>query len=237
MIARSKMISVLGLSLALLGASAWADKEAKTTAKVNEPAPAFTLKDTKGVDHKLSDYAGKIVVLEWFNPDCPFCEGVYKNGVVKKTIDEIKKIDSNVVYLAINSTAQNKTKEEVIASSDKFLNDQKMTSVPVLVDFEGTTGHAYGAKTTPHMFVIDTKGVLRYAGAITDDKSFKKTDATNYVINAVRQIKNGETVSPDNTQSWGCGVKYANKTEGDMGHGPKAAPGEKHETPGQGHSH
>lgn len=210
--ARTKMITILGLSLALMGsAAAFAgDKDGKdtkkATAKIGEAAPAFTLKDTKGNEVKLSDYTGKIVVLEWFNPDCPFCEGVYKKGIVKKTIDEAKAIDPNVVYIAVNSTA-NKPQDEVVATSDKFLTDQKMTSIPVLMDYSGATGRAYGAKTTPHMFIIDGKGVLVYAGALTE--KFDKEDSTNYVVNTIKQMKAGETVTPNTTKSWGCSVKYA----------------------------
>jgi peroxiredoxin len=221
--ARTKMMSVLGLSLAVLGAAAWAGddkgKEAKG-AKVGEAAPAFTLKDTKGQTHNLSDFAGKIVVIEWFNNDCPYCVGVYEKGVVKKTLDQLKEIDAGIVYLAINSTA-NKPMEDVVLGSDEFLAKNNI-NIPMLMDYDGKTGHAYGAKTTPHMFVIDDKGVLRYQGAFTDDSSAKKADATNYVITAVQQIKAGETVSPDYVKSWGCSVKYAksnkdNKSQGKGG--------------------
>jgi peroxiredoxin len=211
------MFSILGLSLALVGSgAAFAQKDTKkAAAKVGEAAPAFTLKDTKGTEHKLSEYAGKTVILEWFNPDCPFCEGVYKKGLVKKTIDDCKAIDPNIVYIAVNSTA-NKPEDEVVAISDKFLTEQKMTSIPVLMDYSGATGHAYGAKTTPHMFIIDGKGTLVYAGALTE--KFDKEDSTNYVVNAVKQMKAGETVAPSTTKSWGCSVKYTSanseKSEG-----------------------
>jgi peroxiredoxin len=159
--ARTRMMSVLGLSLAVLGAAAWAGdekekgKEAKG-AKVGEAAPAFTLKDTKGQAHSLSDFAGKIVVIEWFNNDCPYCVNVYEKGVVKKTLDQLKEIDTNIVYLAINSTA-NKPMEDVVMGSDEFLTKNNI-DIPLLLDYDGKTGHAYGAKTTPHMFVIDDKG-------------------------------------------------------------------------------
>jgi peroxiredoxin len=221
--ARTKLLSVLGLSVAVLGAAAWTGdkdkKDEKAAAKIGQPAPAFTLKDTKGTDHTLSDFSGKIVVIEWFNPDCPYCKGVYEKGIVKTTLDQLKEVDPGIVYLAINSTTFGPggayTRDEVIEQSDSYLAAQKI-SIPVLIDYEGTTGRAYDAKTTPHMFVIDDKGVLRYHGAFTDDNNFKKTDYTNYVVDAVKQIKAGETVSPDYVKSWGCGVKYAkgSKNEG-----------------------
>jgi peroxiredoxin len=182
--------------------------KAKAAAKIGEPAPAFELKDLDGKTHSLKDFEGRIVVIEWFNPGCPYCVGVYQNKVVGNTLDALKKIDDKIVYLAINSTA-NMAEDEVLKQSGSFLKEHKV-EIPVLMDYSGTIGHAYGAKTTPHMFVIDDKGVLRYEGAFTDDARFSKgAEATNYVINAVNQIKAGETVSPDSVKPWGCSVKYA----------------------------
>jgi len=204
---------VLGLTLAFTGLSATlatpGDDHNHKHAKVDEAAPAFSLKDTKGTEHTLASLSGKTVVIEWFNPDCPYCMGVYKNGIVADTIKQLKEIDPSIVYMAINSTA-NKPADEVKAQSDAFLTEHKV-EIPVLMDYAGDVGHAYDARTTPHMFVIDGKGVLRYQGAYTDDSSFKKADYANYVVNAVRQIKNGETVSPNYNKPWGCSVKYAKK--------------------------
>jgi alkyl hydroperoxide reductase subunit AhpC len=119
---------------------------------------------------------------------------------------ELKALDKDLVHLAINSTHYMDEK-----AGAKYLKSYKL-EMPALNDLDGTVGHLYGARTTPHMFVIDREGVLRYTGAIDDDSSGKKgEEATNYVVNAVQQIVAGETVSPDQTRSYGCGVKYAKK--------------------------
>jgi peroxiredoxin len=210
--ARAKLFTALGLGLAILGTAAMApvqDTAVKAAAKVGEKAPAWTAKDTAGKEHKLADFAGKIVVMEWFNPGCPYCVNVYKGGVVADTISQLKALDSNIVYIAVNSTA-NKPEAEVRTESDEFLKQHKV-DVPVLMDYDGKIGHSYDARTTPHMFIIDDKGVLRYHGAFTDDPKGQNKQATNYVVNAVKQIKANETVEPSFVKSWGCSVKYADK--------------------------
>jgi len=187
-----------------------APKESKPlTATVGKAAPDFTLKDIKGTSHQLSDYAGKFVVIEWFNPGCPYCRNVYSNGVVADTISQMKKIDPEFVYLAINSTA-NQPKEFVMTQSDEFLEKQTMCQIPVLMDYDGKVGKLYKARTTPHMYVIDPNGVLIYAGAFTNDSGFDKGNkAINYVVNAANQSSSEEAVSPRTVNPWGCGVKYA----------------------------
>ena len=184
------------------------EAEAKPAkAVVGKPAPNFALKDTKGGMHQLSDFAGKYVVIEWFNPGCPYCRGIYNEGVVEDTIKHVKAIDSDAVYLAINSTA-NQPKEFVITQSDEFMTKQEMEDIPVLLDYDGAVGHIYEAKVTPHMYLINPEGVLIYAGAITDDRNFDKGDkATNYVVSAARRSASKETVSPATVRPWGCGVK------------------------------
>ncbi len=207
--ARTKMFSALGLSIALLsavGTSVLAgDKDDKkaAAAKIGEAAPAWTLKDTVGKEWKSSEFAGKIVVLEWVNPQCPVCKGAHKDGRIPSMVKELKTLGAT--HIAINST-HNTTPEMNVAALKEY-----GVEYPVLLDNDGTVGRLFGAKTTPHMFVIDTKGVLRYAGALDnnakDDKS--GSELINYAVNAVKQIKAGETVSPEYTQSYGCSVKYA----------------------------
>lgn len=210
---KRSVLSMIGLSAALtmgafLSAGAGEPAAAAAAAKIGAAAPAFTLKDPTGKEYKLADFAGKIVVLEWINPDCPYCVRVYKDGLIAKTIKEIKAIDKDVVYVGINST--NYMGPDKTAA---FAKEHKL-DFPTLVDQDGTAGHTYDARTTPHLFVIDAKGVLRYQGALDDDKFGKKAEksepVTNYVVNAVKQIKAGETVSPDQTQPYGCNVKYKN---------------------------
>jgi peroxiredoxin len=179
------------------------DDKAASKAKVGEPAPAFELKDTDGKTVKRSDYKGKVVVLEWFNPDCPVVQMHYKAATMSKTQDALKGKD--VVWLSINSGAAGKEgagKERNVEAR----TDWKMSN-PVLLDEAGTTGRAYGARTTPHMFVIDKTGTLAYAGAI-DDGGPGRVGKVNHVENAVNAVLKGETVSPAATTPYGCSVKY-----------------------------
>ncbi|MDC0428999.1 redoxin family protein [Phycisphaerales bacterium] len=178
-------------------------------AKIGEKAPAFKLKDLDGKEHTLADFKGKTVVLEWFSSKCPWSgaksrNSVHSTGQVAKLMTGLKKADKDVVYVAIDSTARGMTMDAVVASDKKAVESLKIKN-PVLVDFDGKVGKMYGAKTTPHMFVIDGEGVLRYSGAFSDrgDK--------NYVLDAVTAIKNGSTVSPSETRPYGCGVKYSGR--------------------------
>jgi peroxiredoxin len=172
-------------------------------AKVGEAAPAFTLKDASGKTHALTDYKGRIVVLQWINPDCPVCRRVSETGRVAAMRREIKALAPDIVHLAINSTNY---MEPAVGAA--YLKSHDIDA-PALDDRNGAVGRLYGAKTTPHMYVIDAEGILRYDGAIDDDTSGRKTEVTNYVVQAVGQIKAGETVAPDKTRSYGCSVKYA----------------------------
>jgi peroxiredoxin len=206
-----RLLSLFGLSLLVLGASAAAapqsaapEKPAK--AEIGKPAPDFTLKDTNGKSYTLSDFRGKNVVLEWINPDCPYCRRVMSTGVVANMLKELRSIDKDIVYFAINSTHYMSAEDTA-----KYLERNKIEA-PGLVDQDGEVGRRYGARTTPHLFVIDRKGILRYNGAIDDDvRGTKGEKATNYVVNAVRQIENGQAVAPDTTRPYGCSVKYAKK--------------------------
>ena len=209
-----KMIATLGVAAAVVTGVAYASpsqyasqdtkKESKKAekadaAKVGSPAPAFTLKDSAGKDVSLSDFKGKVVVMEWMNPGCPVCKGKMEDGSVAKMMSDSKAINSDVVFLFINSTASMASKP---AESGDYLAKNKI-SAPALIDGDGAVGHAYGAKTTPHCFVVDASGMLAYAGAI-DDQGDK-----NYVVSTVQALKDGKPVSPATTKAYGCGVKYA----------------------------
>lgn len=209
-----KMIATLGVAAAVVTGVAYASpsqyasqdtkKESKKAekadaAKVGSPAPAFTLKDSAGKDVSLSDFKGKVVVMEWMNPGCPVCKGKMEDGSVAKMMSDSKAINSDVVFLFVNSTASTASKP---MESGEYLTKNKISG-PALIDGDGAVGHAYGAKTTPHCFVIDASGVLAYAGAI-DDQGDK-----NYVVSAVQALKDGKPVSPATTKAYGCGVKYA----------------------------
>lgn len=223
---KTLMIASLIVVLAAMSTTTWAQKIGKKSerqqkskqqeserpqqrrvtqiAKIGKPAPNFKLKDSTGKNHTLADYKGKIVVLQWISPVCPVCVRVSSTSVVGDMLKTIKGIDSDFVHLTIHSNDGAK-----IAKSSEYLKKYDIKS-PALDDTSGRVGRMYGAKTTPHMFVIDKKGILRYSGAIDDDDSGSKgSDATNYVVNAIQQIVANETVAPDSTKSYGCQIKYA----------------------------
>lgn len=176
-------------------------QEAKK-AKVGEAAPNFTLKTTDGKEWSLGDAKGKVVVLEWINPNCPVCVRVMKEGIVAETLRQCREQFPDVVYVAINSSA---AQPDSLSGTADYLKSYKM-DVPALLDSDGAVGQLYGARTTPHCFVIDAGGALVYQGAIDDSPSGGAK--TNYVVNAVKQLKAGEKISPSETKSYGCGVKY-----------------------------
>ena len=179
-----------------------ADTGSADKATVGKPAPNFTLKTTDGKDWSLSDAKGKVVVLEWVNPECPVCVRVMKDGSVASTLKECKAQFGDVVYVAINSSA---SRPASLKATESYLKTNKI-EIPALLDSDGKVGKMYGARTTPHCYVIDAEGVLVYQGAIDDaqDGDGKK----NFVVNAVTALKKGEAVSPNSTRPYGCGVKY-----------------------------
>jgi peroxiredoxin len=172
------------------------------TENVYRKAPDFTLKSFDGKTIKLSDFKGKIVVLEWFNYECPFVLRHY--GSQPTMIGLANKYrDKNVVWLAINST-NHATPEANIEFAEK-----RNLPYPILDDRSGTVGRAYGAKTTPHMYVIDTKGSIAYQGAIDNDERGRKGPNTiNYVDKALAELTTGKEVTTTDTMSYGCTVKY-----------------------------
>ena len=169
---------------------------------VGDKAPAFTLKDSAGKAVSLSDYKGKVMVLEWVNPDCPFVKRHYEAQTMNKLAADYS--DKGVVWLTVNST--NYMDQQANAEFAKA----KSVDWPILVDQDGTVGHAYGAATTPHMFVIDSNGSIVYEGAIDDDpRGNKEASArTNYVAKALDQVLDGKAVSTPETKPYGCSVKY-----------------------------
>lgn len=178
---------------------------AAPAAKVGEAAPAFALKDTEGKEVKLGDFKGKIVVLEWFNPGCPF---VKKHHETLDTMTKLAKDykSKDVVWLAINSGADGK-QGAAVDENVKAKKDWKI-EYPILLDPTGETGKAYGAKTTPHMYVIDKDGKLVYAGAIDNDRGPKKAGDKNYVKNALDEVIAGKKVTDASSEPYGCAVKY-----------------------------
>jgi peroxiredoxin len=173
------------------------------------PAPAFTLTDTNGKQHNLADYKGKYVVLEWVNFGCPFVKKHYESGNMQAT--QKKAVEKGVVWLSVCSSAKFKQGHMSAANWNEDIADRKLASTAVLLDESGAVGKSYGAKTTPHMYVINPDGVLIYKGAIDDKPSTNQDDipgATNYVLAALDESMAGKPVSTASTQSYGCSVKY-----------------------------
>ena len=168
---------------------------------VGDTAPDFTLVDTEGKSVSLSDFEGKIVVLEWLNPDCPYVKRHYKAGMMKELATAYD--GKGVVWLTINSTHY---MDSAANAKFKAANGLPYT---ILVDQSGKVGHLYDAQTTPHMYIIDGDGKLVYIGAIDDDPRGNKGEpATNYVAAALDEVLAGKAVTTAETKPYGCSVKY-----------------------------
>ncbi len=187
-----KRIALALAAAALLGAV--------ESPKVGDRVPDWSARDENGVEHKLSQYAGHAVVLEWTNSECPFVERHYQAGTMKELAAALGAKD--VVWLAVNSTYSN------TPDDTKRWKKEHGFSYATLQDPDGTLGHLFGARTTPHMFVIDAKGVLRYRGAIDDDEYGRSAKPKNYVDSAVQSVLASASPNPSETQSYGCSVKY-----------------------------
>jgi len=183
---------------------------AMTGVEVGQPAPGFSLPDTHGVTQNLSDYRGKIVVLEWMNHECPYVRKHYESGNMQALQKEATAQD--VVWLSIVSSAPGEQGHVSAAEANEIIAQTGAVATARLLDPEGATGRLYGAKTTPHMFIVDQGGVLVYAGAIDDSPSSNpKTihNATNYVQVALADLAAGKPVAQAVTRPYGCSVKYA----------------------------
>jgi peroxiredoxin len=182
---------------------------APESAKIGSPAPDFQLTDTEGKLIQLSSLRGKVVVLEWFNPECPFVKKSHTKGSLVDTAARQSK--AGVTWLAINSGAPGKQGHG--AEKNREAKVTFNIGHPVLIDESGAVGKAYGAKRTPHMFVINKEGVLVYAGAIDnspDGEGESPSDGklVNYVDSALDDLGAGRPVAKAETQAYGCSVKY-----------------------------
>ena len=171
-------------------------------AHIGDKAPAFSLQDHTGKEVKLADHAGKIVVLEWINPGCPFVVRLGKEQAMKKLAEQYKGRD--VVWLGVI------TGDGAKADEAKKWAETSDLAYPILLDEQTKVAKAYGAKATPHMFVIDKNGKLAYSGAIDNDPDGEKPadQRTNYVAKAIDALLAGKTVETAETKAYGCGVKY-----------------------------
>ncbi len=176
---------------------------------VGEPAPNFTAIDTNGVEHSLSDFKGKNVVLEWSNHECPFVVKHYEPGNMQKLQKEAT--ENGTVWITIVSSAKGKQGAVNAAEANKIMEEVGAMSTARILDPSGEIGKLYKAKTTPHMFVINKEGILAYAGAIDSDSSMSQESikgATNYVMDALAALDAGEEVKVASTKPYGCSVKY-----------------------------
>jgi len=172
-------------------------------------APAFTLTDTTGTEHSLSDFEGKYVVLEWTNHQCPFVVKHYKEGHMQALQKEMT--EKGVVWLTINSSAPGKQGHLSPGAQETLREEQYANATALLLDPGGKVGKAFDARTTPHMYLIDPEGTLVYQGAIDSEVSTDPDDiegATNYVVAAYKSVTAGEPVENGTTKPYGCSVKY-----------------------------
>ncbi|NCA83196.1 MAG: thioredoxin family protein [Opitutae bacterium] len=199
-----KILRLALAALAIVGVAA-----ASAQAVVGSPAPAFSLPDTQGAPRRLSDFAGKIVVLEWTNPDCPFVKKHYDAQNMPAL--QAKYAAQGVAWLSVCSSAPGKQGHAPAADWAPILAAQGSAATALLLDPDGKTGLAYAAKTTPHLFVIDATGTLAYDGAIDDKPSTDPADipgARNYVAEALDSLIAGQPVPVAKTTPYGCSVKY-----------------------------
>ena len=192
--------------LLLLALATWAHAEAE----IGKPAPAFTLPSCESKSVSLSDYKGKVVVLEWTNYSCPFVVKHYGSGNMQKL--QADSTAKGVVWLSICSSAPKQQGHATPADALEACTEKNSAATAYLIDESGATGRAYGAKRTPEMYVINADGILVYQGAIDDKKSVDPADiatAKNLVAAAIDETLAGKPVSTPKTEAYGCSIKYA----------------------------
>ena len=197
------------LVVAASAAAALFTGPAVAAAAVGQPAPDFTLTDTTGKAVRLSDFKGKHVVLEWTNPGCPFVRKHYDSANMQTLQKE--SVGKGVVWLAVNSTENASGDYLAPQQLARWMTGQKAAPSATLMDEEGTAGKAYGARTTPHMYVVNPQGTLIYAGGIDSIPSARQDDiktATNYVRQGLAEALAGKPLSAPSTRPYGCSIKY-----------------------------
>ena len=195
-------------ALALAPLAAHFTAHAQAAAAVGQAAPDFTAVDTAGKSHKLSDYKGKLVVLEWTNPGCPFVQKHYSGNMQALQKEFAGK---GVVWLAINSTETGSGDYLAPAKLAGWLGDKQAAPTATLMDESGKIGQLYGARTTPHMYIVSPQGTLIYAGGIDSVASARVDDiktATNYVRQGLNEALGGKPLSVASSRAYGCSIKY-----------------------------
>ena len=208
---KRNLVSIPGIALLLSAlvlavwlSPAWA-------ARVGDKAPDFTGTDTNGQSHKLSDYAGKFVVLEWHNRGCPYTQKHYNSGNMERLQHEWTA--RGVVWFTVISSAPGKQGYVTAPDENAYVKQMNADPTAVLLDPTGAIGHLYDAKTTPQMFIINPQGILIYDGAIDDKPTTDQADivsAKNYVQLALEEALAGKPVITSSTRPYGCSVKYPN---------------------------
>jgi hypothetical protein len=205
--------SIAAATLLAVTSSAWAQATATATATVGQTAPNFSAKDVNGKTVSLADFKGKTVVLEWVNPGCPYVRKHYEGGNMQGTQQDA--MAKNVVWLAINSTGNDHPDYLKPADLAKWMKDKKApvgnALMHTLMDEDGKIGKAYGARTTPHLYIVDGKGMLVYAGGIDSIPTASAADiakATNYVKVSLSEMASAKPLSNSVTRAYGCSVKY-----------------------------
>ena len=195
--------------LALAAAAVLGAALAHASVSVGQPAPAFKVKDTNGKEQSLAAFKGKFVVLEWVNPGCPFVQKHYETSNMQSTQ---KAADAKgVVWLTVSSTAPDQGDYVKPTALSSWLKEKGAAPTATLMDEDGKIGKAYGARTTPHMYIINPEGKLVYAGAIDSKATARKDDvksATNYVTAALNEAIAGKPVSKATSEPYGCSIKY-----------------------------
>ena len=201
------MIKLMKTTLALFTALALAS--AALAVETGKPAPDFTGTDINGKTVKLSDYKGKIVVIESYNSDCPFCNNHYKTGAMQELEKDMAA--KGVVWLIVNSVNPNNPSHRTPEQAKQEIADKKIIATAWIDDSSGAVGHLYDMKTTPHMFVVDKTGTLAYDGAIDNqpDPQHDPRTARNYVRESVDALLAGKPAPVAQTKPYGCSVKYA----------------------------
>jgi peroxiredoxin len=174
-----------------------------------QAAPEFTLTDIGGKQRSLSDFKGKYVVLEWFNSECPFVQKHYESSNMQSL--QKKYGGKGVVWLTINSTSSDSSQYRDPSRSAQIVSDWKINSAALMLDPDGKVGQTYGARTTPHMWVIDPQGKVIYAGGIDDKATYRTADvqsARNFIAAALDESMAGKPVGVSAAAPYGCSVKY-----------------------------
>ncbi len=176
---------------------------------VGQKAPAFSLQDTAGKAVRLADFQGRHVVLEWVNPGCPYVRKHYGSANMQGTQKEV--VAAGVVWLAINSTAEESGDYRTPEQMARWMQEQKAVASRTLMDESGVVGKAYGARTTPHMYIVNPQGILVYAGGIDSIASARADDipsAINYVKTGIGELLAGQAIANATTRPYGCSIKY-----------------------------